>query len=131
MKTIWTNGCYDILHVGHVKLLKYAKSLGDRLIVGIDSDSRVRDMKGISRPINNQDDRQEMLQSNQYVDDVVIFNSDDELRNLIKIYDIHTMVVGDEYRNKEVIGSENCHTTVYFKKFKGLSSTRILNEIHK
>lgn len=131
MKTIWTNGCYDILHVGHVKLLKYAKSLGDRLIVGIDSDSRVRDMKGISRPINNQDDRQEMLQSNQYVDEVVIFNSDDELRNLIKIYDIHTMVVGDEYRNKEVIGSENCHTTVYFKKFKGLSSTRILNEIHK
>ena len=131
MKTIWTNGCYDILHVGHVKLLKYAKSLGDRLIVGIDSDIRVRDMKGISRPINNQDDRQEMLQSNQYVDEVVIFNSDDELRNLIKIYDIHTMVVGDEYRNKEVIGSENCHTTVYFKKFKGLSSTRILNEIHK
>ena len=119
MKTIWTNGCYDILHVGHVKLLKYAKSLGDRLIVGIDSDSRVRDMKGISRPINNQDDRQEMLQSNQYVDEVVIFNSDDELRNLIKIYDIHTMVVGDEYRIKEVIGSENCHTTVYFKKFKG------------
>ena len=131
MKTIWTNGCYDILHVGHVKLLKYAKSLGDRLIVGIDSDSRVIDMKGISRTINNQDDRQEMLQSNQYVDEVVIFNSDDELRNLIKIYDIHTMVVGDEYRNKEVIGSENCHTTVYFKKFKGLSSTRILNEIHK
>lgn len=131
MKKVWTNGCYDILHVGHVKLFKYAKSLGDKLIVGIDSDSRVKELKGISRPINNQYDRQEVLLSNQYIDEVVIFNSADDLRNLIKTNDIHTIVVGEEYRNKEVIGSEYCQNTMFFKRFKGLSSTRILDEINK
>ena len=131
MKKVWTNGCYDILHVGHIKLFKYAKSLGDKLIVGIDSDSRVKELKGISRPINNQYDRQEVLLSNQYIDEVVIFNSADDLRNLIKTNDIHTIVVGEEYRNKEVIGSEYCQNTMFFKRFKGLSSTTILDEINK
>ena len=74
-------------------------------MVGVDSDSRVKELKGMSRPINNQYDRQEVLLSNQYVDEVVIFNSADDLRNLIKTNDIHTMVGGEEYRNKEVIGS--------------------------
>ena len=119
MKKVWTNGCYDILHVGHIKLFKYAKSLGDTLMVGVDSDSRVKELKGMSRPINN-----------QYVDEVVIFNSADDLRNLIKTNDIHTMVVGEEYRNKEVIGSEHCQEVMFFTKIKGLSSTQILDEIN-
>ena len=130
MKKVWTNGCYDILHVGHIKLFKYAKSLGDTLMVGVDSDSRVKELKGMSRPINNQYDRQEVLLSNQYVDEVVIFNSADDLRNLIKTNDIHTMVVGEEYRNKEVIGSEHCQEVMFFTKIKGLSSTQILDEIN-
>ena len=131
MKNVWTNGCYDILHVGHVRLFKYAKALGDQLIVGIDSDSRVQKLKGSDRPINNQDHRKEMLLSNKYIDEVIIFNSSDELRNLIRTNAIHTMVVGEEYRNKEVIGSEYCQNTMFFKRFKGLSSTRILDEINK
>ena len=99
-------------------------------MVGVDSDSRVKELKGMSRPINNQYDRQEVLLSNQYVDEVVIFNSADDLRNLIKTNDIHTMVVGEEYRNKEVVGSEHCPEVIFFTKIKGLSSTRILDEIN-
>lgn len=130
MKKVWTNGCYDILHVGHVRLFKYAKALGDQLIVGIDSDSRVQKLKGSDRPINNQDHRKEMLLSNKYIDEVIIFNSSDELRNLIRTNAIHTMVVGEEYRNKEVVGSEHCPEVIFFTKIKGLSSTRILDEIN-
>ena len=130
MKNVWTNGCYDILHVGHVRLFKYAKALGDQLIVGIDSDSRVQKLKGSDRPINNQDHRKEMLLSNKYIDEVIIFNSSDELRNLIRTNAIHTMVVGEEYRNKEVIGSEHCQEVMFFTKIKGLSSTQILDEIN-
>ena len=77
MKKIWINGCFDVLHRGHVELFKYAKSLGDKLIVGIDADSRVRMMKGSSRPINNQDDRKFFLESLRYVDEVRIFDDED------------------------------------------------------
>ena len=128
---MWTNGCYDILHVGHMRLFKYAKSLGHKLIVGIDSDSRVQELKGPNRPINNQDHRKEMLLSNKYIDEVVVFNSSDELRNLIKKNNIDVMVVGKEYENKEVIGAEHCEEVMFFTKIKGLSSTRILDEIYE
>ena len=68
---IFTNGCFDILHIGHVKLLKYAKSLGSRLIVGINSDCSVKRLKGSSRPINNLNNRKELLESLSCVDEVI------------------------------------------------------------
>ena len=71
-----------------------------------------------------------MLLSNKYIDEVIIFNSSDELLNLIRKNAIHTMVVGEEYRNKEVVGSEHCPEVIFFTKIKGLSSTRILDEIN-
>ena len=88
MVRVWTNGCFDVLHRGHIEMFKYAKSLGDKLIVGIYSDIRVKELKGFNRPINNQEYRKEMLLSNKYVDDVLIFHSSEELRNLIKVNDI-------------------------------------------
>ena len=124
---IWTNGCYDILHVGHVKLFNFARSLGNKLIVGIDSDDRIRKAKGDERPVNSQVDRKEMLLSIRWVDEVVVFDSDEELRSLIKYNDIDTMVVGDDYTDKEVIGSENCKEVMYFKRIAGYSTTNILD----
>ena len=86
MKNVWVNGCFDIVHLGHIRLLNYAKSLGDFLFVGIDGGSRVRKNKGFHRPINNQDFRKEFLSSLRAVDKVDIFNSDDQLENLINGY---------------------------------------------
>lgn len=123
---MWTNGCYDILHVGHVRLFDYAKSLGDILIVGIDSDRRVKELKGEGRPINSQEDRKEMLLSNHNVDAVFIFDSSEELRHLVKSNEIDTMVVGDDYRRKKVVGSEHAKEVVFFKKIQGLSTTNII-----
>ena len=71
---IWTNGCFDILHRGHIELFKYAKSLGDKLIVGVDSDKKVRKDKGKGRPINNLEDRVEILRSIKYIDNIIVIN---------------------------------------------------------
>lgn len=127
-RRIWTNGCYDILHVAHVRLFDFAKSLGDLLVVGIDSDERVKKLKGKSRPINNAADRREMLLSNRNIDRVVVFNSDEELRAAIRNYDIQTIVVGDDYKHKVVIGSEYCNEVVFFQKIEDYSTTRILSD---
>ena len=105
-KKIWTNGCFDILHIGHIKMLQYARSLGDNLIVGIDSDRRVKELKGDSRPINNQDDRREFLLSLSCVDDVFIFDSKEEMCNILVEQGIQELVVGEEYKNKEEIVQE-------------------------
>ena len=128
LKKVWTNGCYDVLHVGHIRLFEYARSLGDALVVGIDSDRRVRELKGDSRPINNERDRREVLLSNRNIEDVVIFDSPEELCNLIKDKDIHTMVVGDDYKNKHVVGSQYAKSVVFFEKISGFSTTNIIEK---
>lgn len=128
MKNIWTNGCFDILHIGHIELFKFAKSLGDKLIVGIDSDQRVKHLKGEHRPINNQCSRKTFLESIIYIDKVVIFSSEDELRTTIKTMNIDTIVVGDDYRNKYVVGSEYSNVK-FFPKISGISTTSILSSV--
>ena len=106
MKKVFVNGCFDILHIGHVRLFDYAKIFGDQLIVAIDSDKRVKELKGDSRPINNQNDRKEMLLSNKNIDHVFIFDSAEELEDLIFDISPNVMIVGDEYKDKKVIGGE-------------------------
>lgn len=125
-KTVWVNGCFDVLHVGHTRMLEYAKSLGDFLVVGIDSDSRVKELKGNSRPINNQNDRAEILRSLRFVDRVVVFDSDKSLIESISRSGATLIVVGEEYRNKGVIGSEVAEVS-YFKRIEGYSSTSIID----
>lgn len=126
MKNIWTNGCFDILHAGHIELFKYAKSLGKYLFVGIDSDARVKQLKGNSRPINNQLNRQNVLDSIKYIDDVFIFDSAQELKMLIKNLCIDIIVVGDDYKNKDVIGSEYSDV-IFFPRLQDLSTSNLIN----
>ncbi len=102
MKKVIVNGTFDILHPGHLALLNYAKSLGDFLIVAIDTDERVSQLKGPSRPINKQADRKLMLENLKAVDEVVLFNSDAELLRFIEKCDI--MVKGSDYIGKPIVG---------------------------
>lgn len=124
---IWVNGTFDVMHIGHVKLLEYAKSLGDYLVVGVDRDERVREKKGETRPINSCEMRMLFLKSLRCVDKVVSFDSDDSLREWIKIFKPEAMVVGVEYQDREVIGSEFAKSVVFFDKFGDYSTTKILS----
>ena len=126
MKVIWTNGCFDVLHRGHIELFKYAKSLGDYLVVGIDDDSRIKKSKGDTRPINCLEDRLEMLRSIKYIDKVVDFNSDSELSGQVLLSKAETMVVGSDYRDKKVIGSEHVNEVIFFNRIGNYSTTNIL-----
>lgn len=122
---IWTNGCYDILHIGHIKLFEYAKSLGQKLYVGIDSDSRVKQLKGCNRPVNNQESRKFLLSSIKFIDTVDIFDSELELETLLKKYNIDIIVVGDDYKNRKVVGSQLVKSVLFFPKIPNVSSSLI------
>lgn len=120
------NGTFDVLHVGHLALLNFAKTLGDHLVVGIDSDERVKDLKGKHRPINNVYERKVMLQNLKAVDEVAIFDTDEDLIELIKQSDI--MVKGGDYSNLPIIGKEYT-TVVLFERINGYSSTEKIQDI--
>lgn len=128
-KIVWVNGVFDILHIGHIHLFQYAKNHGDFLIVGIDSDERVKQLKGPSRPINKQEDRKLFLESIIYIDRVVIFNSEEELENTIRFFEPNIMIVGDDYKNKKVIGSQYAKQLLFFEKIVGYSSTNIIQKL--
>lgn len=127
MIKIFVNGTFDILHTGHLELLAYARSLGDFLYVGIDSDRRVKELKGPTRPINNQTERLKMLEALRYVDSVHTFDTDNDLRNLIQDCDI--MVKGNDYQGKPIVGEEVCKKIVFFKKIDGYSTTQKISDI--
>lgn len=131
-KIVFTNGCFDILHSGHIRLLEKAKSLGDFLVVGINSDDSVHRLKGPERPVNSQDDRSEILSALESVDAVTIFDEDtpEKLISVIKP-DIH--VKGGDYTIDQIpeskIVEEYGGKVLIFPFFKGRSTTEILNKI--
>lgn len=127
MKIIFTNGCFDIIHVGHASLLKYAKSLGDYLIVGLNSDKSIKNLKGESRPINKQEDRKFILESMKYVDEVIIFDDKTPLQ-LIKQIKPDIIVKGGDYIKEQVVGSELAEVVI-FNFIDGYSTTKIIKNI--
>lgn len=129
MLKIIVNGTFDVLHIGHLRLLSYAKSYPNSFVyVLIDSDRRVKELKGPSRPINNEYERATMLFSLKSVDRVDIFDSDDELRQYIKNYEPDIMIKGSDYRGKPIIGSEYCKE-IKFYEHTGHSTTRLIQHI--
>ncbi len=127
-KIVFTNGCFDLLHAGHISYLQQARGLGDLLIVGLNSDSSVKRLKGENRPINNQNDRALMLCALECVDFVVIFDEDTPLE-LIKLIKPHTLVKGEDYKGKEVVGSQIAKEVILADFIKGKSSSLIIQKI--
>ena len=129
MKIVFTNGCFDILHPGHIEMLKYAKSLGDKVVVGIDSDERVKEKKGDLRPINTSEVRKEMLLAIRYVDAVYVFENDNQLKSLVKKFEPDIMIVGSDWMGKPVIGSEYAKEVKFFERIPEYSTSKTIESI--
>lgn len=131
---VFTNGCFDILHIGHVRYLQKAAQLGDILIVGINNDSSIKRIKGSSRPINSELERAEIICALEFVDYVVIFEENTPI-NLIKAIRPDILVKGDDYANEYVIGTKEVEARggklVLIPFVKGKSTTNIINECKK
>ena len=121
---VFTNGCFDVLHRGHIELLSYCANMGE-VLVGLNSDKSVKRLKGIDRPINNENDRKIILESIRYVDKVIIFEEDTPYE-LIKILKPDLIVKGGDYLPSDVVGYDLCEVRI-FDTLKGYSSTSVIN----
>lgn len=133
-KIVFTNGCFDIIHAGHVKYLQEARKLGDLLVVGLNSDNSVKHLKGTTRPINNQKNRAILLKALRSVDYVIIFEEDTPY-NLIKELKPDILVKGGDWKINDIVGADivlaNGGQVFSLSFVKGLSTTAILEKIQK
>ena len=129
MTTVVVNGTFDILHPGHVSMLNTARSLGDYLIVCIDTDRRVKELKGISRPINDQFFRKVMLQNLKAVDIVEFFDSQEELIKLFELYKPDIMVKGSDWKGKSVVAEKYVKQIHWYDRIEEYSTTKTIQDI--
>ena len=122
---VWVNGTFDVLHIGHIKLLEFASQFGE-VRVGIDTDERVKQFKGELRPINCIKDRIDFMNSIKYVNSSVSFSTDEELCDRIKEWNTDVIIIGNDYKDKKVIGSHLVKEVIFFDKIDGYSSTKII-----
>jgi D-beta-D-heptose 7-phosphate kinase/D-beta-D-heptose 1-phosphate adenosyltransferase len=116
MIKVFVNGAFDVLHVGHINLLMYAKSLGTHLLVAIDSDERIVRLKGKDRPINNVKTRLAIMSQLKPVDDVNIFDTDQQLIDIIRDYSPDIMVKGSDWKDGTIIGEQYCKRVVFYER---------------
>jgi D-beta-D-heptose 7-phosphate kinase/D-beta-D-heptose 1-phosphate adenosyltransferase len=129
MKIVFVNGCFDVLHPGHIALFQYAKSLGDYLIVAIDSDEKVALDKGFDRPIFSMEDRRFVLESIECIDIVHTFNSRSGLENLLECIKPDILVVGSDWKNGIVVGREHAKEVKFFERQGDYSTSRTIQGI--
>lgn len=133
-KIVLVNGVFDVLHRGHIELLKYAKSIGDVLYVAIDSDERVRSIKGNNRPINSVEDRIYILNSIRYVDKVLTFNTLDELRYLHRSISPDFLVKGSDWDEEYIRKNDGVldkTKIILFKRNTNYSTTSLIEKMDK
>jgi D-beta-D-heptose 7-phosphate kinase/D-beta-D-heptose 1-phosphate adenosyltransferase len=129
MKKVFVNGTFDLLHPGHLQLLNFAKSHGDYVIVAIDTDDRVREKKGPTRPVYNQEERAFFLRMLKPVDQVEMFSNDEELELLIKGFQPDIMIVGSDWKDKSVIGSYYASKLIFFDRIEEYATTKTIQSI--
>jgi rfaE bifunctional protein nucleotidyltransferase chain/domain len=126
---IFVNGTFDVLHPGHVELLNHARSLGDHLLVAIDSDQRVRQLKGSGRPVHSEYERTVMLTNLRSVDAVRVFDTDQDLVDIIAEYRPTVMVKGSDYQGQPIIGADLCGRVEFFERINEYSTTKTIQRI--
>ena len=128
MKKVFVNGAFDVLHSGHLDLIDFAGMLGGQLLVAIDTDDKIRYNKGADRPFNNLKNRKHLMSMLKPVTNVVPFNSDEELADIIKRYEPDVMVKGSDWRGKMIVGEEYCKEVVFFERTNNESTTKTLQD---
>ena len=126
MKKIWLNGCFDVLHHAHFKMIEFASTFGEIIVIGIDSDRRVKELKGNDRPFHSEEERKYNLERIKGVGKVVIFDSSELLEQIIKSYTPDIFVIGSDYKGKPIIGEQYAKSIVYFNRMEDFSTTKIL-----
>ena len=128
-KRIFVNGSFDVLHLGHLRLLNYARSLGDHLCVAIDTDRRIRELKGDNRPINNLYERKTMLSNLRCVDEVLVFDSNQDLVHIMEAYKPDIIVKGSDHKETSQLSKQYCKEVIFYERFGEYSSTRKIQDI--
>ncbi|MEK6564793.1 MAG: D-glycero-beta-D-manno-heptose 1-phosphate adenylyltransferase [Candidatus Omnitrophota bacterium] len=132
-RIVFTNGCFDILHYGHIKYLQDAKGLADVLVLGLNSDSSVKKIKGPARPINKQLDRARVLSALSCVDYLTIFSEDTPL-GLIRLIQPDVLVKGGDWQTEKIVGADFVKArggkVLAIPYIKGYSTTKLINKIH-
>jgi len=126
---VMVNGTFDILHRGHIEMLNYAKQQGDYLLVAIDTDRRVKELKGPSRPINNQEDRKFHLENLKAVDQVLFFDSKEDLIDIMKSYKPDIYVKGSDWQGKSVEAANYCEQVIFYSRVGDYSTTNTILRI--
>lgn len=127
-KVVFTNGCFDLIHIGHVRYLERAKGIGDVLVVAINTDSSIRRIKGRGRPVTPQRERAEILASLGSVDYVTLFN-DDTPYELIRLLKPDILVKGGDWKKNDIVGSDIAKKTISLSYIKGVSTSEIIKRI--
>lgn len=128
MKKVFVNGAFDVLHSGHLDMLDYASSLGDHLLVAIDTDTRIEYNKGKGRPFNKLSIRKRLMMSLKPVNSVAVFNTDQELIDLIRRVEPDIMVKGSDWKGKPIIGEEYCKKVIFYERTNGESTTKTIQD---
>ena len=130
VRRVIVNGTFDILHRGHIEMLNFARSQGTYLLVAIDSDRQVRELKGETRPINTQEDRKYQLENLKAVNAVWIFDTQAELEHICKLYKPDLMIKGSDYFGKKITGSQYCGDIKYYPLVPNYSTSKIIENIN-